>query len=624
LNPYFATPEGNVKPQQYNPHHAPDDLKALTQWVVWRYAERKGKTTKIPMQPRHAGRMARSNDPTTWSTFDHASRVCEANPTLDGAGFVFSGDDPYVGTDLDNCRDPETGVVDPWAAGWIRRFGGYAEVSPSGTGVKIIVKGSLPSSIGKTIVDSHETEMYDRGRFFTITGWTLHGSTDPEDAQEAVEELHALMMAAKPATKPARRSEGGGKATVPTGPIPEGMRHATIRSILGAAHNGTRNLEDLAEIAHAVNAERCQPPIGSTPQDDPISDLQDLARWVFSKEPSKPSKDPEIDRIAGDAWADWWKTLVPGGGRSKVRDSARTLIENHQKHGTVIEAIVNGEKRKCVAASLSCRQGGKAAGTSHASFATAMHKLVEAGKVMPGPEPRRDEEAQTWLILDPATGLDTPSQPAELVGGVKVRRGPVETPCLRWRHPVSNSKVGALYAVEVQGPKTAGELAEILGHKRERDLRRNHLDGLVARGVLLLREDGRYACPDDYAQRMEAERNETYVSWRRRRVTVDPSGRVVKWVEEGDELSDIERDARDEARYEEQRKTRRLRRKARVERACFGVSPVIVEHGGNLVNLETGVIVGEIGEPEETAAEDEHRDGCQCVICEYERLREVG
>ncbi len=607
IRPATAARQGN-----YNPRRAPEELRALPQWVAWRFAERNGKTTKLPLNPRYSGRMARTNDPTTWATFDRALRVCEAIPTLDGAGFVFSGDDPYVGTDLDNCRDPETGVVDPWAAAWIRRLGGYAEVSPSGTGVKIIVKGSLPSSVGKTIVDGHEVEIYDRGRFFTITGWTLPGSTAPENSQEAVEELHGMVVAAKPkpVTKPPRRSEGGKRAVDDDGgPIPEGMRHATIRSILGAAHNGTRNLEDLAEIAHAVNAGRCQPPIGSTPEGDPISDIGDVAKWVFSKEPCKPSRDPEIDRIAGDAWADWWATLIPGGGRSKVRDNTRALIENHQKHGTVVEAIVNGGKRKALAASISCRQGGKAAGTSHASFATAMHKLVEAGKVMPGPEPRRDEEAQTWLILDPAMGLDTPIQSSKLVGGVKVRRGPVETPCLRWRHPVSNSKVGALYAVEVQGPKTAGELAEILGHKRERDLRRNHLDGLVARGVLLLREDGRYARPDDYAQRMEAERNETYVSWRRRRVTVD-GGRVIRWVEEGEELSDIDRDARDEERYEAQRENHRRRRK------------LSFQDPSNSPQEQLAVAKNLF--PVHDSEPDHHPDGCACVECEYERLREAG
>jgi hypothetical protein len=576
--------------------------------VCWRYAERNGKITKLPINPRYSGRMARTNDPTTWSTFDRASRVCGENPKLTGTGFVFSGDDPYVGTDLDNCRDPETGVVEPWAAGWIRRLGGYAEVSPSGSGVKIICKGSLPSSVGKTIVDGHETEMYDRGRFFTITGWRLAGSTDPVDSQEAIEELHGMMRAAKPATRPARRGEGGGKAaTVPDGPIPEGMRHATIRSILGAVHDGTRNLEDLAEIAHAVNAERCQPPIGASPEDDPISDLRDMAKWIFSKEPCKPSRDPEVGRVAGELWAGWWETLVRGGGRSKVRDSARVLIENGQRHGDVVEVIVNGEKRTALSSSLSARQGSELAGTSHMSFARAMKKLIEAGMAMVGGE-WRDGEGRTYYLLTPRAEVLHPKPAAAMGRGVTLVRGPTDTPIFEWRHPIGNARAGTLSAVEVHGPKTAEELAGIIGSSRPRDFRRRHLDVLVERGDLIIRDDGRYAVPEDYAERMDDELNKGYVAWRRRRTTVD-RGRVVKWVEEGEELSDVERLERKKERHRIQRENYRNRPKMSAQDPSNSPEEQLAVPR-NLV-------------PVDSESQDyEHPPGCQCVECAYERLRE--
>ena len=56
-------------------------------------------------------------------------------------------DDPYVGIDLDDCRNPETGEIAAWAQEIIDRFDSYTEVSPTGTGVRILIRtatGLLP------------------------------------------------------------------------------------------------------------------------------------------------------------------------------------------------------------------------------------------------------------------------------------------------------------------------------------------------------------------------------------------------------------------------------------------------------------------------------------------------
>lgn len=52
-------------------------------------------------------------------------------------GFVFTRDDPFVGIDLDHCRDPETGKIKPWALEIVAKLNSYSEVSPSGTGLHI-------------------------------------------------------------------------------------------------------------------------------------------------------------------------------------------------------------------------------------------------------------------------------------------------------------------------------------------------------------------------------------------------------------------------------------------------------------------------------------------------------
>ena len=47
-----------------------------------------------------------------------------------GIGFMFSKDDPYFGIDLDGCRNPETGELEPpGPAEIVERFGTYTEVT---------------------------------------------------------------------------------------------------------------------------------------------------------------------------------------------------------------------------------------------------------------------------------------------------------------------------------------------------------------------------------------------------------------------------------------------------------------------------------------------------------------
>lgn len=142
----------------------PGELKKRPQWVCWRYAlNDKGKWTKHPYDPR-TSRKASSTDLLTWSGFDEAFEAYEAGQ-YDGVGFVFCSGDPYTGVDLDGCRDPVTGEVEPWAAEIVRYLDGYTELSPSGTGLHIIVRGKVPAPLKRGSV-----EMYSVERFFTMTG----------------------------------------------------------------------------------------------------------------------------------------------------------------------------------------------------------------------------------------------------------------------------------------------------------------------------------------------------------------------------------------------------------------------------------------------------------------------
>jgi len=160
--------------------HMPHELCHRDQWVAYRIESINGRTTKVPYNPR-TGRKASATDPSTWVT------AWENRDEYDGAGFVFTADDPYFGIDLDTCRDAETGVIEPWALAIVEAFATYTEPSPSGTGLHLIGRGIIPGDRNRT----GKIEMYDRGRFFTMTGNPLDGYDQITDCQDALDVFYA-------------------------------------------------------------------------------------------------------------------------------------------------------------------------------------------------------------------------------------------------------------------------------------------------------------------------------------------------------------------------------------------------------------------------------------------------
>ena len=148
-----------------HPGGIPEELKARPQWVAWRLEERDGDLTKVPYTPL-TDRKASSTDLLTWGGFEEALAAFRKGQR-DGIGFVFSSGDPYCGIDLDGCRKPASGELAAWAEEIVDSLDGYAEVSPSGEGVHVIVRGKTPSRRRDAI------EIYSSERFFTMTGQAL-------------------------------------------------------------------------------------------------------------------------------------------------------------------------------------------------------------------------------------------------------------------------------------------------------------------------------------------------------------------------------------------------------------------------------------------------------------------
>ena len=149
--------------------NVPLSLRECPQWVCWRVENRDGKPTKVPYVAGSTQR-ASSTAPAEWRTFDEAFAAFQADSTIIGVGFVFASAGGFCGVDIDDCRDAETGIVLPWAQEIISSLASYTEVSPSGTGVKIFLRASKPGKKCRKRYESGEVEMYDRDRFFTVTG----------------------------------------------------------------------------------------------------------------------------------------------------------------------------------------------------------------------------------------------------------------------------------------------------------------------------------------------------------------------------------------------------------------------------------------------------------------------
>jgi len=177
---------------EVNLNEIPQELLDRNQWVAWKgvYKEN-GKMTKIPINP-HSGSNAKTNDPSTWSCHAKAFK-CARDNNLEGVGFVFTEDDPYVGIDLDNCC--EDGNLKSPMEELIKVFNSYTEISPSGQGLHVIVKGELPAGGQR----KGHLEVYDKGRFFTITGNRLENTPRQiRDGKKAIKLLYDNFLTPPP------------------------------------------------------------------------------------------------------------------------------------------------------------------------------------------------------------------------------------------------------------------------------------------------------------------------------------------------------------------------------------------------------------------------------------------
>jgi primase-polymerase (primpol)-like protein len=177
------------------PEQIPADLKALDQWLIWRYFWKAdiGYWDKPPLDANKSGNAGKSTDPKTWATFAKALSTHQLG-NLDGIGIALTEKNGIIGFDLDDCRNPETSEIDPWALKIVEQVHTYWEISPSGTGLRGFGYGRKPGSHCR----AGDFEMYSHGRYVTLTGHHLDSTPATiEPVQAGIDAVYQEMFPSK-------------------------------------------------------------------------------------------------------------------------------------------------------------------------------------------------------------------------------------------------------------------------------------------------------------------------------------------------------------------------------------------------------------------------------------------
>jgi|GEM_PF-1542244 len=169
----------------------PASMKAERRWCCWRYEwkRKEKKWSKVPIDTS-TNDWLKWGDRSTWLSFDDAATAFQRGG-YSGVGF-FLGDD-WCGIDFDDHLDPITKEPDEYATSFLTRLNSRSDISPSGEGVKVIVR----ATITKSFVDhSAGIEIYGSGRFFTVTGHRLEQY--PADVEHRQEELTKVLSELSP------------------------------------------------------------------------------------------------------------------------------------------------------------------------------------------------------------------------------------------------------------------------------------------------------------------------------------------------------------------------------------------------------------------------------------------
>lgn len=236
----------------------PEELRQL-RWAVWKYGKMRpnGSREKVPCTPS-IGRYARINDATTFGSYEEARAALAASGgEYEGIGFLLMPDDEMVVLDVDVLKHEQS---DMWRW-WVQRDDTYAEYSPSGVAVHVIVRGRKPKGVGQKLPNGNE--ILDAG-FVTWTGKQLQGTPSTLASGDDAERIIYMFLVMSGHTETHQRDE---RSALPNdGPLTESddevLRHCqqseTFQRLWRGDGNGYKSSSeaDLALAGHLVRYTR--------------------------------------------------------------------------------------------------------------------------------------------------------------------------------------------------------------------------------------------------------------------------------------------------------------------------------------------------------------------------------
>jgi len=270
-------------------------------------------------------------------TFDKARELARQHG--DGIGLALgTKDNPtgFVPPDIDHCIDDQ-GNIDPRALELVAKFNSYAEITPSGRGLRIWVRGKKPGDKCKR--PSHKDkflasiELYEHSRYLTVTGRILEGVPSAiAIRQTALNELYGAMFP----TWGNHQSNGQAHATIPVDISDEALltkarmgKHGSEFSALydrgdTGSHGGDDSSADLALLNRLAFWTGCD--TGRMETLFSASALGQREKWK-----SRPNyRARSIDKAIRDCTATYEPKPKPGA-KPSVNGQHRDLFLNFRK-----------------------------------------------------------------------------------------------------------------------------------------------------------------------------------------------------------------------------------------------------------------------------------------------------
>ena len=379
----------------------PAELKGYPQWIVWKLETKSGgKLTKVPYSPRSGMRTGTQlKDRHTWGMIEDAVNAFSQGG-YSGIGFVFTSEDPFVGIDLDHCQ--VDGSPNEWAEEIITQLDSYTESSPSGTGYHIIVKGKKPGRRCKRSHDESAIEIYDRGRYFTITGklrWCETRSlinTNQIGLEQVYHDYLADAVEDAPPARPTRTTDVVTDLDLLT-KIKESKNAQDFIRLFGgdmSAYDNDHSKADFALCQKLAFWTDCNP--------EQIDRLFRMSQLMRPKWDEKRGEQTYAQRTIARAIDRTTETYTPGKGKATAKKASRAAADKEVESENVVQFP---EKKK---------RGGKKLRSCH---------IVETG--FSPRKPRFDPDNTPWPYtgsyyrIDPVTGVlrvgETDDEPGEII-----------------------------------------------------------------------------------------------------------------------------------------------------------------------------------------------------------------